>query len=63
MKNLYKININYYGQIFTLYRWAKHADFALALAVKSMAKKIERPYYVITNHIKQFDRYMVTKVK
>lgn len=63
-KQLYKIDLNWYGENHRFFLHAKKGDFALNLAILTLAKKLNISTSAIFNHIHNgFDRYLVTKIK
>jgi len=64
-KNLYRIDLNWYEETYTFYKYATQTRNALSLAIISLATKVNRTRNSIVNYIVSSgkDRYLITKEK
>ncbi len=63
MKNLYRIDLNWYGETHTFYKYATSEEHALKLAIIAFEKEVDKIRSSIRNYIISGDRYLVTKEK
>jgi len=64
-KTLYKIVLNWYGQSFTFYRYARIERAALLCAIHALAEEVERSHSSVRNYFLSDvkDNYLVQKAK
>ena len=61
-KTLYRIDINWYGETHTFYRYANDEQIALALGVLALAKKVQQSKAAVCRYVYDGqDRYLVRK--
>jgi len=61
-KTLYHIDINWYGETHTFYRYANDEQIALALGVLALAKKAQQSKAAVCRYVYDGqDRYLVRK--
>jgi len=59
-KQLYRIDLNWYGENHRFFRYAEEADFALTIVIFGLAQKLNLPWRLVNNYIRDgFDRYLV----
>jgi len=59
-KQLYRIDLNWYGENHRFFRYAVSEKSALALGIVALAQKLSFPWRVVNNYIRDgFDRYRV----
>ena len=63
-KHLWKIELNWYGETHTFYRWSVEKNFALTLGTMALAQKLNLHWRAVHSYIMDgFDRYLVTETK
>jgi len=63
-KKLWKIDLNWYGETHSFYRWAAEKEFALTLGIMALAQKLNLYWRAVNNQIRDgFDRWLITEVK
>ena len=61
-KTLYRIDINWYGEAHTFYRYANDEQIALALGVLALTKKVQQSKAAVCRYVYDGqDRYLVRK--
>jgi len=61
-KTLYRIDINWYGETHTFHRYANDEQFALALGVLALAKKVQQSKAAVCRYVYDGqDRYLIKK--